>query len=170
MSNGPPFKLKPLKKSAIPRALEKAMRYRLLNEPVEAESICRDILAADAKHQEAIVLLLLSLTDQFGTGMARTVPKAKELLPQLEGEYRQTYYEGLICERQGSALIEKGGPGAHHAAFDWLRQAMNLYEVAETFSDKGDDEAILRWNTCARLIMDNGLEERVDDDPVQMLE
>ena len=37
---GDMFELKPLSREAIPRALEKAERYRLLNEPAEAESIC----------------------------------------------------------------------------------------------------------------------------------
>src|SRR5205085_11166530 len=50
--------LKRLHKEAIPAALEKAERYRLLNEPGEAESICLDILAADAENQQAIITLL----------------------------------------------------------------------------------------------------------------
>ena len=43
--------LKALSREAIPAALEKAERYRLLNEPGEAESICLDILQADPENQ-----------------------------------------------------------------------------------------------------------------------
>jgi hypothetical protein len=50
------YELKPLSREAIPAALEKAYRYRLLNEPLEAESICRDILEADPENQEATVM------------------------------------------------------------------------------------------------------------------
>ena len=52
--------LKSLHKDAIPAALEKAERYRLLNEPGEAESICLDILHVDPENQQAIVTLLLA--------------------------------------------------------------------------------------------------------------
>src|SRR5207248_11695595 len=55
--------LKSLSKEAIPAALEKAERYRLLNEPGEAESICLDILKADPENQQAIITLLLALTE-----------------------------------------------------------------------------------------------------------
>jgi len=41
------FELKTLSPESVPRALAKAERYRLLNEPVEAESICLDVLAVD---------------------------------------------------------------------------------------------------------------------------
>lgn len=47
------FELKPLSKKAIPRAIEKADRYRLLNEPSDAESICLDVLAVDPENQRA---------------------------------------------------------------------------------------------------------------------
>ncbi len=58
--------LKPISKEAIPQALAKATRYRLLNEPAQAESICRDVLAADPENQEAVYALILALTDRFG--------------------------------------------------------------------------------------------------------
>ena len=59
------FDLKPLNPDAIPKALQKAERYRLLNEPEEAESICLDILAIEPDNQQALVMLLLAQTDQF---------------------------------------------------------------------------------------------------------
>jgi len=42
------FDLKPLSKNAIPAALAKAERYRLLNEPMQAASICEDVLRVEA--------------------------------------------------------------------------------------------------------------------------
>ena len=63
--------LKQLHKDAIPAALEKAERYRLLNEPGEAESICLDILAVDPDNQRAIITLLLAFTDRFEKGVWR---------------------------------------------------------------------------------------------------
>ena len=65
------FKLKPLSKEAVPAALEKANCYRFLNEPVEAESICLDILEVEPENQQAIITLLLSLTDQFGHDLGK---------------------------------------------------------------------------------------------------
>ena len=58
--------LKPLSRDAVDAALSKAERYRLLNEPHEAESICLDVLEIDPDNQPAHITLLLSLTDQFG--------------------------------------------------------------------------------------------------------
>ena len=59
------FELKTLSKSAVPAALAQAERYRLLNEPAEAESICLDVLRVEPDNQDALVTLVLSLTDQF---------------------------------------------------------------------------------------------------------
>ena len=70
------FELKTLAAEAIPRSLEKAERYRLLNEPAEAESICCDILAVEPDNQQAIVTLLLALTDQFETRLGGAVAYA----------------------------------------------------------------------------------------------
>ena len=69
--------LKQLHKDAIPAALEKAERYRLLNEPGEAESICLDILAVDPDNQRAIITLLLAFTDRFEKRMASARRKRK---------------------------------------------------------------------------------------------
>ena len=59
------IELKKLPTESIPAALEMARRYRLLNEPDAAESICLDILVVDPRHQETLITLLLALTDKF---------------------------------------------------------------------------------------------------------
>ena len=144
------LKLKPISAETIPSALEKAERYRLLNEPREAESICRDILQADPDNQQALVLLLLSLTDQFGRGCTVPLKSVQALLTRFRGEYERVYYEGVILERWGKAQLETGIPS--HTAYDWLREAMRCYDKAEAIHPHGNAEAILRWNTCARII------------------
>ena len=64
------FQLKPISKEGISEALQKAERYRLLNEPRLAESICQDILALEPDNHQAILTMLLSITDQFGRNAA----------------------------------------------------------------------------------------------------
>lgn len=154
------FQIKPISKESIPAALEKAERYRLLNEPMLTESICLDILEADPENQKAIVTMLLAITDQFGTTLLTDTNIAKQLLSRLNNEYEKEYYSGLICERQGKAKLNKRMPDGGFVAYEWLRDAMDHYEKAEAIRPPGKDEAILRWNTCARLIMKHNLKPR----------
>jgi hypothetical protein len=149
------FELKPLSREAIPRSLEKAERYRLLNEAAEAESICLDVLHIDPDNQQALVMLLLALTDQFERRLGPASGRAEDLLPRLRGEYERAYYAGIISERRAKARLGQGGPGAEFAAYEWLTEAMHCYERAEALSPKGNYDAILRWNTCARLLTSN---------------
>src|SRR5688572_16512510 len=97
------YELKPISKDAAPAALDRVERYRLLNEPLEAESICLDVLEADRDNQRALVLLLLSLTDQFQTHFGTALPAARAILPRLKEEYGRSYYHGVICERKAKA-------------------------------------------------------------------
>ncbi len=143
------FELKPISKEAIPRSLEKVERYRLLNEPEQAESICRDILRAEPENQAAAAALLLSLTDQFGKARVDPNP-AREALALLKDEYERAYYDGIICERWARAQLQHAMPG--HVVLDWLREAMKLYERAEAVAPVGNEDAVLRWNTCARMV------------------
>jgi hypothetical protein len=149
------LQLKPITREAIPAALEKAVRYRLLNEPGGAESICLDVLALEADHQEALATLLLAITDQFEENTPANVRRAREVLPRLRDDYKRAYYAGVIDERHAKALLRRGLPRAGEAAHDLLRDAMRAYERAEKSRPAGDDEAILRWNTCARLLAAN---------------
>jgi tetratricopeptide (TPR) repeat protein len=160
------MELKPLSKEAVPAALEKAMRYRLLNEPGEAESICHDVLAADPDNQEALVLLLLALTDRFGKTYQVGLTEAQEILPRLRDPYERAYYSGICAERRAKALLHQGSHGSSHHAYELLQQAMSWYEKAEAIRPTGNDDALLRWNACARIITRNKLspfaEERIE--------
>jgi hypothetical protein len=156
---------KPLSKEAIPAAVEKAKQYRLLNEPAEAESICLDVLRADPENQQALITLLLAVTDRFSKGYGVSDTQAKELLGRITGGYERAYFAGLVAERRAKAKLAQGGH-ASAWAYGLLREAMDCYEKAEAIRPPGNDDPILRWNTCARIIEQNKLvpreEERVE--------
>jgi tetratricopeptide (TPR) repeat protein len=154
------IELKRLSEEAIPAALEKAMRYRLLNEPTEAESICLDVLSIDPDNQEALVIQLLALTDRFGRGQPGGARQAQEILPHLRDAYERAYYAGIICERQAKVRLQQSHPGADHDAYEFLTEAMNWFEKAEKLRPAKNDDALLRWNTCARIITRHSLAPR----------
>ncbi len=158
--------LKRLSTEAIPGALEKAARYRLLNEPAEAESICLDVLAVEPENQDALITLLLAMTDRFSKGYGVSNTRAKELLGRLEGEYERAYYSGILAERRAKAQLARGTPGCVHLAYEGFREAMHWFEKAEAVRPAGNDDALLRWNTCSRMITRNQLTPR-DEEPVE---
>lgn len=145
------FELKSISVQSVPEALAKVERYRLLNEPMLAESICLDILAIVPDHQQALISLLLARTDQFHLNVPANA--AQEVLAKIKGNYEQAYYAGLIWERVGHARIREGGTGGGASAYHALQEAMAHYERAIALASPGNDDAILRWNTCARVIM-----------------
>jgi hypothetical protein len=146
------FELKTLSPEAVPRALAKAERYRLLNEPGEAESICLDALDAVPANQEAITTLLLAITEQFDHDLTR-VSDALKTADRLTDEYERTYYTGIIYERRAKASLKHGKPRGGARVHDWLRDAMAYFEKAEQLRPPNNDDALLRWNACARLLM-----------------
>ena len=157
------WQIKPISPDSIPEALDKAIRYRLLNDPRLAESICLDILEIDPENQEAIVTLLLSKTDQFGVSASADVADARQLLPRLHSPYDQYYYGGIICERQAKAVLTKDLTGSPYMAYEWLMDAMELFEQAEALRPPNKDDSILHWNTCVRMIMSNHLHPRQEE-------
>jgi len=144
------FELKSISAEAIPEALAKAERYRLLSEPAQAESICQDILRIDPTHQQALIVLILSLTDQLGETLS--AQDARQILPRLSGTYEKNYYAGIIAERLGRAHMDQHEPGYGFLAYECLREAMACFDLAETLRPVGNDDAILRWNACARTL------------------
>jgi hypothetical protein len=146
------FEPKPISRESVSAALQKAERYRLINDPSSAESICLDVLTVEPDNQQALVSLLLAITDQFSEAPTAGVHRARELLPRLSDDYKRAYYGGIICERCAKAYLRMGAPGSGEKAYHWLREAMSWYERAETQRPAGNDESILRWNTCARLL------------------
>src|SRR6266513_5394278 len=155
--------LKQLSPHAIPSALEKAERYRLLNEPAEAESICLDVLEADPGNQHALITLLLAITDRFSKGYGVSDTQAKEILGKIKGDYERAYYSGILAERRAKAQLARGTPGCGHQAYEGFREAMDWFEKAEAVRPAGHDDDLLRWNTCARMIDKNHLTAREDE-------
>jgi hypothetical protein len=153
---GPPlFELKPLRAEAVPAALAKAERYRLLNEPEQAESICQDVLRTQPGNQQAVTLYVLAITDGFQAQHPPDVRLARALLDQLASEYDRAYYAGIVDERLARAKLEAGGVLGPQEAYEGLRRAMQWYAQAETLRPAGNDDAVLRWNSCARVLMEN---------------
>lgn len=145
------FTLKPISPDSIQNALARAERYRLLHEPEEAESICRDILAADPANRHARVSLILALTDELPhdpTVFARAI----EAIPALESPYDRAYYSGIAWERRAKAAYRTGGPGCSIYIYDWLVKALHLFEEAERLRPSGNDDSLLRWNACVRFL------------------
>jgi hypothetical protein len=147
------FELKPLSREAIPGALAKAERYRLLNEPMQAESICRDILIIDPSNPVALTTLLLALTEQFEHSVNMHEPIA--LAGRIGGSYEHAYYLGIIYERRALALFRQRDFRAGQAVHSLILQAMGKYEEAGALRPPGNDDAVLRWNTCVRFLRRN---------------
>ena len=137
------FELKMLTHEGIESALSKAERYRLLNEPVEAASICRDVLAVDPGNQHAYVSLSLSLSDQYAlhTDPSREI---EVLAAKLTDPFEKAYFTGLALERRAKALFRQRGAniGTNSTVPDG--------RIASACSNKCP---LLRWNACARFLM-----------------
>ena len=144
------YELKPLSSDAVPGALAKAERYRLLNEPWQAESICRDILAVEPDNQPALIMLILALTDQFDQGIP--LQEAHQIADWLWDRYSSSYYRGIVFERHAMALFRHGDFRAGPAVYALIESAMQWYERAEAARPHGNDDSLLRWNACARFL------------------
>lgn len=144
------LKPKSISHPGINAAIAKAERYRYLNEPEEAESICRDILEVDPTHQLAQRILGLAITDQFTGGVKDRFTEAGTVFNGLNEQYSRFYYTGILHERHAKAQLRAGRPAPAVAAE--LEEAMRCFERAEEIRPTGNDESILRWNRCLRLL------------------
>ena len=145
------FTLKPISPDSVDGALAKAERYRLLNEPNEAESICRDILQVDPGNQEARISVILALTDQMHEDRS-VFSSALNMISGLESEYDRAYYSGIAWERRAKAHYREAKMGSTREVHDWLVKALDLFEKAERLRSPGNDDTILRWNACVRFL------------------
>lgn len=152
-----------ISKGSIPAALEKARQYRSLLEAEQAESICRDILEVDANHHQALIVLILALTDQFShSGLLVDAKIVLKLVDRLPLEYERLYYRGLVSERRARAML--GESMSRSFAWEYFHEALQWYEKARALAPENDDEAILRWNACLRSIRRERLQPRADRD------
>jgi hypothetical protein len=150
-TGGPmPHQLKSISKAGIAEALAKVELYRYLNEPEEAESICRDILAVDADHQLARRMLGLAITDQFTGAASDRYAEAQSVFQSLRDSYERNYYTGLLLERRAKAQLHSGCSA--HILLPLIEEAMRHFAEAEKIRPAGNDDSILRWNRCVRLL------------------
>lgn len=145
-----PHQLKSISKPGIPEAVAKAELYRYLNEPEEAESICRDILAIDANHQLALRMLGLAITDQFTGAPADRYAEVQSIFQSFRDPYERNYYTGLLLERRAKAQLHSGCSA--HILLPLIEDAMRCFAEAEKIRPAGNDDSILRWNRCVRLL------------------
>lgn len=144
--------LKPITREGVPAALQKAHRYRVLNDPAAAESICLDVLSVEPGNTEALVMHLLAITDQFVHGRGEDLKRAEQAVTHLPDPYQQQYYLGVLCERWANGILNLAQPRAGEMAYEWIDRALDHFEKAEALRPAGNDDAILRWNTCVRLL------------------
>jgi len=103
-----------------------------------------------------------------GQGGAR---RARAAIERLASEYERVYYAGILAERSAIALLDRGAHGAAAPAWHHLQEAMSLFEKADALQqDASNDDAVLRYNTCVRLLEAHRLEEPVPDDEQHLLE
>ncbi|HKR93721.1 MAG TPA: hypothetical protein VJW55_00065 [Candidatus Angelobacter sp.] len=141
---------KTISKSGIAEALAKVQHYRYLNQAEEAESICRDILAADPENQMALRQLGLAITDQFSGVTSDRFNEAHSSFEKLTDAYERSYYLGIVNERRAKAQLQAGHRS--HTLRASFESALHFYEEAEKVRPKGNDDALLRWNRCLRLM------------------
>jgi tetratricopeptide (TPR) repeat protein len=151
------LELKTITPDGLQAAIERAEHYRLLNQPVQSQSICQDVLAVDPDNQHARVVLLLAMTDEFTTS-GSSAKAAKEHADRLHDDYQLLYYNGIIAERETRALLARSPGGAF--GYEGFREAMEWFEKAVELRPPGNDDAILRWNACFRAIRDHNLRPR----------
>jgi tetratricopeptide (TPR) repeat protein len=147
------MQLKMISKSGIEEAISKAELYRYLNEPEETESICHDILAIEPGHQVALRLLGMAITDQFNGTAADRYAEAEKHLRNLADRYERLYYIGILQERRAKKLLRAGR--APHTVLPFFEDAMRCFSEAAEIRPKGNDDAILRWNRCVRILEGN---------------
>jgi tetratricopeptide (TPR) repeat protein len=144
------YKLKHISTAGIAEAIAKAELYRSLNEPEEAESICRDILTVEPQHQFALRLLGLALTDQFTSEGADRFRETEGVFQLLTDPYERLYYMGILYERRAKAQLKAGHTPP--AVLTFFELALRSFAEAEKIRPAGNDDAILRWNRCVRLL------------------
>jgi len=144
------YKLKSISQAGIGEANSKAELYRLLNEPEEAESICHDVLATDPENQTALRLLGLAISDQLKGAADDRYVEAESIFQRLTDPYERAYFTGLALERRAKAQLGAARPP--HTLLVLFEEAMRCFAEAERIRPAGNDDAILRWNRCVRIL------------------
>jgi len=96
------------------------------------------------------------MSDRFAKDYAVGDGRIQDFIAKMQTDYERAYYTGIVYERRAKAVLEKGGINA----YELFEQAMECFEKAEELRPSGNDDAILRWNGCARIITRNNLTPR----------
>ena len=144
------LELKSISMAGVDEANSKAEHYRLLHQPKEAESICLDVLATDPENQVALRNLGLAITDQFTGHASDRYTQVEDAFNRLTDKYEHLYYTGILHERRAKAQLAGGRPP--HTVLVIVEEALRCFKEAEAIRPAGNDDSILRWNSCVRLL------------------
>ncbi|WP_428086116.1 hypothetical protein [Candidatus Thioglobus sp.] len=157
------MKYRSIHKDSITTVLDKARQYRSLREPDLAISICIDVFAVDFENQQALVIYILALTDQYSHQHAKLQPKKiTEAIARLTSKFHRTYYAGIFLERKARALLKN--PMSQSFAYEGLMEAAAQYEAAQKIAPAHCSDPILRYNSCLRTIEKQHLQPRSEFD------
>jgi tetratricopeptide (TPR) repeat protein len=143
------LELKRLADKNLDAAIGLAAHYRNLNEPEQAESICRDVLAVAPENVEALRTLGLALTDRFPSAWMTLFDEACATFRKLPSQYERTYYLGIAWERYALA---QATAGRCRNAINAFEDAMEHFEKAQELAAKDDPSPILHYNRCVRAV------------------
>ena len=143
------WELKKLADKNLVAAITLAKHYRDLNQPDEAESICRDVLDVAPANVDALRTLGLALTDRFPTAWMSLFDEACATFNKLPNEYERVYYVGVAWERYAKAQLEAGRA---HNAIHAFEEALARFEEAAGLAAKDDPAPILHYNHCVRAL------------------
>lgn len=144
--------LKRLAEKNLGAAVALAKHYRDLNQPEEAESICRDVLDVAPDDQDALQTLGLALTDQLPTRWMALFEEACSIFTRLKGDYERVYYTGIAWERYAKAQL---AAGRDHNAIHAYETALGHFEKAEELAPKGEPAPVLHYNHCVRALTEH---------------
>ena len=148
------YALKPLAQKNLDAAVALAKHYRDLNQPDEAESICRDVLDVAPTNEDAWRTLGLALTDRFPAAYMTLFDDAVKAFEKLSSDYERMYYTGIAWERYAKAQLTAGRA---HNAMHAFEEALERFEAAESAAQgtaRADDASpILHYNHCVRALL-----------------
>lgn len=158
------LELKKLRDKNLEAAIGLAKHYRDLNQPEEAESICRDVLEVAPDNVDALRTLGLALTDRFSSEWVSLFDEACATFKKLPADYDRAYYVGIAWERYAKAQLEAGRA---HNAIHAFEEALARFEEAGAFAKKDDPAPILHYNRCVRALTTNAELMRASEVPHQ---
>ena len=107
-------------------------------------------------------MLGLIITDQFTGKTNDRYSEAEKIFDSLTNAYERAYYSGILHERRAKAQLHAGN--LPHTVAGHFEEAMRFYEQAEKMRPAGNDDAILRWNRCARLMQRPDLQHEKEEE------